>query len=390
MCSNIFQFLLLLMVAGVSEAQNQCGRMDWSAVQYEYYPGHRGESPRAASIQSVAENEGRLTIVARKSGVPQANYYSVPEYFETRDEGKVWQALPGDIPSGVPAAPYIYFQAPSDPTVIYKLISDLGLYLRSVDGGHRWRLPKYEIDGKSPDQVAEQLGGATGFHLEVLIVAVHPTDPNTLYAGMRATPWPGSGDDLTDHSLLGLFRSTDGGDHWAKFTDEIQAFRPNWTGTSVLGINPTNPDVVFGVGRHGIEKSTDAGRTWLPVGEEHSLEARPLYRAELKSKTKILGAPVALEAYEFLFDPKDTQTVYLLSNRGIFKTVDQGKSWRLLDLGFDEVDAITTVALNPGQSNQLFVGSRYGLFASHDGGCHFRRFPSPGENSTGPKVALTP
>jgi photosystem II stability/assembly factor-like uncharacterized protein len=213
------------------------------------------------------------------------------------------------------------------------------------------------------------------------MVGVHPLEPKTLYAGISIVPWPDSAGELKTRRLEGVYRSTDGGEHWQKFTEEIQAFGLNWTQALAFGVSPAEPNIFFGVGHHGVEKSKDGGKTWQAVGQADLLNSRPLYSGEVLSKRKMLGAPVTAEVYDFLFYPRAKQVLYMLTNRGVFKTTDLGKSWRLLDLGFDEIDAITTVGLNPIHTNQIFVGSRYGLFLSNDSGCHFQRITSPGEQT---------
>ncbi|HWS17453.1 MAG TPA: hypothetical protein VN223_05540 [Candidatus Elarobacter sp.] len=346
---------------------------------YDYYPGHRSLDPKAAAIVHVSEERGHLALVVYKSGQQKKTFYYTPEYFETQNNGKSWQALIGGQPQRLPTVPYSYLQSPSNAQISYKMLPDLGLYLRSEDGGRTWIVPQYEIEGKASGQFAEEIGGGRGFHLEIRIVGVHPSEPKTLYAGALVAPWPDSADEFRARKLEGIYRSVDGGEHWRKFTEEIHAFGLNWTQTLAFGISPVNSEILFGVGRQGIEKSEDGGKTWLPVGQAHTLDSRPVYRAETFSKRKMLGAPVTQEVYEFLFDPQANQTLYMLTNRGVFKTTDLGKTWRLLDLGFDEIDAITTVGLNPIHTNQIVVGSRYGLYLSDDGGCHFQRIPSPGE-----------
>src|SRR5580765_4305855 len=355
---RFFRRMALWTVVGTSAAYAQCGRPNWNNVLYDYYPGHRLPDPKAAAIVQVSEQKGLLALVVYKSGEQKKTFYYTPEYFETYNNGKSWKRLIGDQPQRLPAVPYIYLQSPSNSQVLYKLIPDLGLYLRSEDGGRTWIMPQYEFEGKAAGQFAQEIGGGRGFHLEIRIVGVHPSEPKTLYAGALVAPWPDSGDELKARKLEGIYRSVDGGEHWNKFTEEIYAFGLNWTQSLAFGISPVNSEILFGIGHQGIEKSQDGGKTWLPVGQAHILDSRPIYRAETFSKRKMLGAPVTQEVYEFLFDPQANQTLYMLTNRGVFKTTDLGKTWLLLDLGFDEIDAITTVGLNPIHTNQIVVKSK--------------------------------
>ncbi len=371
----------MLWVLGYSSQMNsqirECGRLDWSKVVYNYYAGHRSRNPRDAAIVGILSDGEKTTMLAYKAG-ENREYYYAPVNFGTNDTGKMWKAVDDDVPSRVPATPYGYFQAPSDSHVIYRLIPEIQLYIRSDDAGQSWIMPHGHIEGEPPEQVAEKVAGSPGFHVEIHIVGIHPTQPLTIYAGIRVVAW---GDDLKEHELKGVYKSLDGGENWQMFSDRLLPFSRGWTGTSPLGVHPKDPAILFGQGIGGILKSVDGGKTWLPVGQISLLEARPLYRREQESKTMSLGAPSTQEVYEFLFDPHTISTLYMLTNRGIFKTIDEGATWRLLDVGFDEIDAINSVAINPSSSNQIFVGSRYGIFASDDAGCHFRRIPSPGEQT---------
>lgn len=361
-----------------ADGQSQCGRPDWKNVEYDYHPDHNGSESKAAAVVQVSEDKGNLSLVAYRSAQKQSFFYS-PEYFKTQNNGKSWHPLIGEQPQHSPTVPFLYFQSPSESRILYRLVDDMGLYLRSEDSGRTWILPQYEIESMQPSEFAQQITGGRGYHLEIRIVGVHPHEPKTLYAAVWVSPWPNSAEELKDHRLEGVYRSIDGGDHWKKFTEEVRAFGLNWTQSLALGVSPVNPSIFLGVGRHGIEKSEDGAKTWQPVGQVALFNQRPIYRAEKMENRKMLGAPVGIEVYGFLFDPLAERIVYMLTNRGLFKTTNLGESWFLLDLGFDEIDAITTMSMNPTRSDQIVVGSRYGLYLSDDGGCHFQRIPSPGE-----------
>lgn len=87
------------------------------------------------------------------------------------------------------------------------------------------------------------IGPPAGRHVSAL--AIDPTDPNILYAGLRND---------------GVFKSTDGGQTWT----------PSNTGLttlfiSTLVIDPTNPMILYaGIDSGGVFKSTDGGQTWTP------------------------------------------------------------------------------------------------------------------------------
>lgn len=361
-----------------------CGRADWNKVPYQYFPQHRPASSKETSLVRIGNKGTNVSLVVYKPEVLGAR--ESENYFETADNGITWKALPhGDVPSNLPTAPFGYFQSASTDQVRFKLMQDSHLYLRSIDSGKTWTLPPYRVDGESLEAFAQNVANHRGYHAAVYIVGIHPKEPLTLYAGFKVLPW---GNEGTVHPLPYVYKSSDGGESWTKFADRLRPFSLGWTEVSPIGTNPLMPNVMFATGTGGILKTTDSGNSWTPVGQIKELESRPVYKRELDDpKVKMMGAPASQTVYQFAFDAHDAETVYMLSDRGVFKTVDGGNTWRLLNLGFDEIDAIYNLALSPLDSRQIFIGSRYGLFMSSDSGCHFRRLQSPGEPQ--PKAAVT-
>jgi len=119
----------------------------------------------------------------------------------------------------------------------------------------------------------------------------------------------------------GLWKTTDGGETWAPVTDgQITS-----SSVGAVAVSESNPDVVFiGTGEacirgniqpgDGVYKSTDAGKTWTPVG---------LRETENVSKIRIHPTNpdiVFVAAFGHHGDPNP--------ERGVFKTTDGGKTWR--------------------------------------------------------------
>jgi photosystem II stability/assembly factor-like uncharacterized protein len=258
----------------------------------------------------------------------------------------------------------------------------LDLYVRSVDGGATWVLPEYRIENLSKEEFARKIGRNDSYHLQVFIVAIHPARPLTLFAGIKVVPWLEAEGDKRGSELEAVYTSTDGGDHWSEFSGALAPFGVHGEALP-LGISPRDPQIYFAMGKmgklegvtvKGIVKSIDGGRTWSAVGQQLEL-MRPAHVQGVDPRLPSATTP-EVHLFQFAFDNKDVNTTYLVSSKGVFMTSDGGKTWRLLDLGFDELDAISSMAVSPLNSGQLFVGSRYGAFRSDDGGCSFRKiFP---------------
>jgi photosystem II stability/assembly factor-like uncharacterized protein len=174
--------------------------------------------------------------------------------------------------------------------------------------------------------------------------------------------------------------STDGGETWTKFTDALQSFDVVGVYATPLGISPVNPEIMFGQSAQGIVKSVDRGKHWEPVGQQALISAAPRSVEERKTGRRIVGGRLGfgVVAKQFVFSPSDESVLYIVSNKGVYRTLDGGLHWCLLDLGFDVVDSYNNAALSPTDTKELFVGTAYGLFRSRDRGCHFERI-YPGE-----------
>jgi len=105
-------------------------------------------------------------------------------------------------------------------------------------------------------------------------IEIHPTDPNTVYAGTLGRLWG-------DSEMRGLYKTTDGGDNWERVLSIDDK-----TGIIDMQVDPQDPDTLivasyerqrdefdtndpakkWGAGS-GLWKSTDAGATWKKLTE---------------------------------------------------------------------------------------------------------------------------
>ncbi|MEO0079840.1 MAG: hypothetical protein ABIK44_04090 [candidate division WOR-3 bacterium] len=84
-----------------------------------------------------------------------------------------------------------------------------------------------------------------------------------------------------------------------------------------------------------------------------------------------LSCPVAIDsAFCLAIHPRDAQTVYAATNRGLFRTTDQGAHWTSLYRG----RRLTSVRLYPDGPDTIFVGGDSGVAVSTDGGISWQPF----------------
>jgi photosystem II stability/assembly factor-like uncharacterized protein len=173
----------------------------------------------------------------------------------------------------------------------------------------------------------------------------------------------------------GLWKTTDGGDTWAPVTDgQVKS-----ASVGAVAVSESNPDIVYiGMGEScirgnimagdGVYKSTDAGKTWTHVGF-----------SDKQSISKIRIHPtnpdiVWVAAFGFHGAPND--------ERGVYKTIDGGKTWKRVLFRDDRTGAID-LSIDRSNPNVLYAalweafrteytmssgGPGSGLFKSTDGG----------------------
>jgi len=222
--------------------------------------------------------------------------------------------------------PYVSVIAahPSDPAVLYAgtllTTPDAHLIYRTEDGGATWQ----PADAGLPRDLPLNTG--------VAALAMHPDDPNILYAGPRAH---------------GVWRSEDGGASWQSVSgggvgedDTVLA----------LAVNPGPPTVVYALTESGFHVSTN-GRAW---------------------QKRVNGLPsISNAVYNTMaIDPDDPGKLYVATTPlGLFRSTNGGKKWT--DANGDlppGAHNVKGIAVSP-VTGELFMSMRgAGLLRSADNG----------------------
>ena len=166
---------------------------------------------------------------------------------------------------------------------------------RTSDGGNTWTKALF---------VDDTTGAAD--------VELDPANPQVVYASMwhvNRTPWSltsgGPGD--------GLWKSTDGGDHWTNLSGN-PGLPAAPLGRIGVNVSPVNPNRVWAiveanVGQGGgVFVSDNGGATWQLTTTDPTLSQRPFY------------------FFHIFADPKDINTVYVTS-LSMWKSTDGGKTF---------------------------------------------------------------
>ncbi|HET6979493.1 MAG TPA: SBBP repeat-containing protein [Pyrinomonadaceae bacterium] len=230
---------------------------------------------------------------------------------------------------------------------------------KSVDGAANWSNDNYGI---RPSLVT---------HL-----AIHPTQPSTLYAGaiggaFKSTDagktWTAINNGLTSFPIVGLvidpltpstlyiatsndfggtggiYKSTDGGSSW-----NLRVNGMTNTRLASLAIDPVTPSILYAGASGGpIYKTTNGADNWSPVGN-----VPPFF-------------PVYLAV-----DPHTHTRIFAVESStagGVFRSIDSGATWQSVGLAQTGPHG-NFVTVSPLTPNLVYASTNLGLFKSVDGG----------------------
>ncbi len=212
-----------------------------------------------------------------------------------------------------------------------------GVY-KTSDGGKTWR------------KVLAGNNDSTGCGM----LSMSPLEPKTIYASMwdfRRQGWtfrsggPGGG----------LYKSTDGGEHWTELTDANSNGLPAKPyGRIALAVAPGKPSVVYAMiesSASALYRSDDGGKTWAKRDASQFMVWRPFYFANL------------------IVDPKDENKIFK-PDLTLLLSVNGGRSFSTVSSAAH--GDFHTVWIDPANTNIVYAGDDGGLWRSEDGGTRWK------------------
>ncbi len=290
---------------------------------------------RTSSVGTVAVSESNPDIVYIGTGETElrGDIIQGDGLYKSTDAGKTW------APSGLAETQAIgrIRIHPTNPDIVY--VAALGHpfgpnpergVFRSIDGGRTWKNVLFR----------SERAGAVDLCLD-------PKNPQVLFAAIWEvfrTPYslssggPGSG----------LFKTTDGGDHWEEITRNpgLPKGLIGKIGVSVSGADSSRVWAIVEAEDGGIFRSDDGGTSWTKVNDERRFRQRAFYYTRIYA------------------DPKNRDRVCVL-NTGFYRSGDAGKTFTTIRVPHGDNHDLW---LAPNDPQRMINGNDGGANVSANGG----------------------
>lgn len=368
--------------------------------------------------------EGRNNPVQAKSNLAQPPKPTIP----------AWQ-LSG-IDGGEVQNIYI---SPSNPEILYAYMPLVGLY-RSQDGGTTWHyrglkdayeIISIKIDPQNSD-VLYHISGHTyfetlarsddggqhwvrltnglprnGYPDRITSFAIDPLQSSTLYVTLMVDEFP---------EQEGLYRSTDGGQHWAFLQTNLPIPTTGNDLPAFIVADPQHAGTLYFMGNDILYKSENGGGYWVIIREELPIDylqfdpfdSRILYagnrdRMIIRSEnggitwvpveTSDLPSNYTLE--KFLVDPQTSNTLYALlarfqdplRDRELYRKVEDGP-WMKIDTTLPSSTILDIAIRSDGVG--IYAATSFGIFRTFDGGIIWEPATTGIENLTVVELKIDP
>jgi photosystem II stability/assembly factor-like uncharacterized protein len=257
--------------------------------------------------------------------------------YASRDAGKTWKFVGLGSSTGQTAITRMRVH-PTDCNLVYAAVlgdpygpnPERGVF-RSSDGGEHWTRVLFRSDRAG-----------------ISDLVMDPSDPRTLYATVWDAvrpPWGG-----VTGSGSGIFKTTDGGDHWTEITRN-PGLPKGRVGKIAIAVSGTDRNRLYSVieadpDSAGVFRSNDGGATWARVNGDNALAHRAEYYVRIYA------------------DPKLVDRIYVL-NRNVYRSDDGGKTYRMIATPHGDNQDMW---IDPGNSNRIIESNDGGANVTVNGG----------------------
>ena len=291
----------------------------WRSTDYgaNWLPLFDSQPTGSIGAIAVAPSDPNVIYVGTGAGIIRPDLAVGDGMYKSTDGGKTWAHL------GLRESQMIAYidVDPKDPNRLFVAAlghpygpnPERGIF-RSTDGGQSFQKVLYTDEYTSGDDVR-----------------IDPSDPNTVYAAL----WPQQQSYIEGGQFTsgtgGIYKSTDGGSTWKPLTDGLPAVNQ-----ANLAIAPSNSKVLYATvapaaaegGRGGgagigLYKSTDGGEHWrLATTDAGAPAGSPARTSDNRPLARIGGGDLPT----IVVDPRNENTVYS-SSTVMWRTDDGGLTW---------------------------------------------------------------
>jgi photosystem II stability/assembly factor-like uncharacterized protein len=236
--------------------------------------------------------------------------------FESYREG-------GTVLSGAQTNVYSLSKCLAVPNVLY-CGTESGEVYKTSNGGDTWTNASKTLVTTLAPQAVIANGGISA-------IAVHPTNPDIVYAGAGSE----------------VFKTTDSGTSWTSVFDSNIPLFGYLDNPAEININLNNPEIVLLAGKAGVHRTTNGGTTWTQVlaNESFDIKAQPgnpntLYTVRRNDATN---------THQFL-KSTDGGIIWLVQNTGWYTSSDPNRSVVGARIAVSDVDPLKVYAFLIGDS----------------------------------------
>lgn len=169
----------------------------------------------------------------------------------------------------------------------------------------------------------------------IVVIQLHPKNPDIMYVATN------------DY----IYKTRDGGQTWANLSRGMSYSR-----VIAMAIDPAYPATVYaGTKGDAVYKSHDGGQRWVSM------------------RVGLDDATITSVVNQFVFDPADSQHIFIATTMGVFETKNGGEQWTKRMEGMKEVLMVVTIGMDPTRSAVLYAGTSGGVYKSVDGAGHWEK-----------------
>lgn len=337
----------------------------WRTTDYgsNWHPIFDRESTSSIGAMAVAESDPNIIYVGTGAGIIRPDLSTGDGIYKSTDAGETWTRL------GLHDSQMIAQIAvdPTNPDRLFVAVlghpygpnEERGIF-RSTDGGRTFENVLYRDEYTSGNEVL-----------------IDPSDPNTVYAALWEQQQSFRESGEFGSSGEGIYKSTDGGTTWRPLTQGLPsvvqanlALAPSnprllyafiaGTAEPVVNAGPQRDARITGV--VGLYRSTDAGEHWTAV----NVPAGPLGAATPHVDTRPLARIGGGDLPTLTVDPKDENVLYS-ATVVMWRSDDGGVHWSPIRGAYGG-DDYQRIWINPNDTKIILTISDQGAVISANGG----------------------